>query len=119
MSDSVLRIAELQRQIEALNKEIDQRRARIRNLQAKSTDLKRRVETRKKIVYGAAYLNSLDGLSPEAREKSLARVEKKITRKADREFVGVDPMTDPAKILATAELPPTRPVKDDDLPFPT
>ena len=111
-------MTEMLARIKELEREIEQRKGRIRDLQAKSKDLKRRSETRTKIIYGHAYLKSVDELSPEAQEKSLARVEKRITRKTDREFVGVNPMTDPAKILATAELPSTRPIKDDDLPFP-
>ncbi len=72
-----------------INLQIEQTKARLQDLQAKARKNDRRDETRRKILYGAAYLSGLRDLPKEKRAASSDRVHKYIIRAKDREFLGL------------------------------
>ena len=72
-----------------INLQIEQARARLQDLQAKARKSDRRDDTRRKILYGAAYLAALQDLPEEKRAASSDRVHKYIVRAKDREFLGL------------------------------
>jgi len=72
-----------------INLQIVQAKARLQDLQAKARKSKRRDETRRKILYGAAYLAALQDLPEEKRAASSDRVLKYVRRVKDREFLGL------------------------------
>lgn len=73
-----------------LETKIEQARQRLRDLQAKAQKQKRRDDTRRKIIYGAAFQAHLQLLEPEKRKATLAWLHKRITRESDRKFLGLD-----------------------------
>ncbi|KAF0676281.1 hypothetical protein [Profundibacterium mesophilum] len=75
--------------IAKIEKEMEQRRARLKDLKAEATKQERKDDVRRKVLYGAAYLAGLETLSEDARRRSLARVEAHITRPKDRVFLGL------------------------------
>ncbi|MGY9037128.1 MAG: hypothetical protein ACKVLA_04850 [Rhodobacterales bacterium] len=77
------------KKIEALTKEIEQKNALLSDLTQKAKEESRRADTRRKIIYGAAFLAYADLLSPENAEKAFAAVRKQITNKKDRDFLGI------------------------------
>ena len=76
-------------QIADIEKKMEQHRNRLRDLKSQATKRERKEDTRRKILYGAAYLVSLDTLSEDARRRSLTRVEAQMTRPSDRQFLGL------------------------------
>ena len=72
-----------------INLQIEQAKARLQDLQAKARKNERRDDTRRKILYGAAYLAALQDLPEEKRAASSARVHKYVFRAKDREFLGL------------------------------
>ncbi len=76
-------------QIADIEKKMEQHSNRLRDLKSQATKRERKEDTRRKILYGAAYLVSLDTLSEDARRRSLTRVEAQITRLTDRQFLGL------------------------------
>lgn len=83
-----------------MDMKIEQARKRLRDLQAQSQKLKRRDDTRRKIVYGAAVLAYFEELETEQRLASMEKVIVHITREADRKFLGL-PLLDNERIAAT------------------
>ncbi|MCQ0091623.1 hypothetical protein [Roseovarius sp. M141] len=79
-----------EKKIAALTKEIEQKNALLSDLAQKVKEERRRDDTRKKIIYGAAFLAYANALSPENTEKAYAAVRKRITNKKDRQFLGLD-----------------------------
>ena len=78
-----------EQKIAALTKEIEQKNALLSGLAQKAKEENRRSETRKKIIYGSAFITYANALSPENREKAYAAVRKRITNKKDRHFMGL------------------------------
>lgn len=72
-----------------LDTQIEQARQRLRDLQAKAQKQRRKDETRKKIVYGAAVLKLLDDSKGEKADRLLKLLHERITRERDREFIGL------------------------------
>jgi hypothetical protein len=75
-----------------INQQIEQAKARLQDLQAKARKNERRDNTRRKILYGAAYLTALQDLPEEKRAASSDRVHKYVSRAKDREFLGLPPV---------------------------
>jgi hypothetical protein len=78
-----------EKKIEALAREIEQKNALLSDLNQKAKEENRRADTRRKIIYGAAFLAYANALSPENSEKAYAAVRKLITNKKDRQFLGI------------------------------
>ena len=78
--------------IEALDREIEQKKARRSDLMQKAKEQERRADTRRKIIYGGAFLALVATLPPEKQERTMAAVKKLITNKKDREFLGLPPL---------------------------
>jgi hypothetical protein len=62
---------------------------KLRRLKAQKKQLDRRDETRRKILYGAAFLALAESAEIEKRRNMLNRVEQHITRPTDRDFLGL------------------------------
>ena len=75
--------------IAAIEKKMEQQWNRLRDLKAQATKQERKDDARRKLLYGAAYLASLETLSGDARGRSLKRVQAHITRPKDRAFLGL------------------------------
>ncbi|GAB5436826.1 hypothetical protein [Falsiruegeria mediterranea] len=73
-----------------LDVKIEQTRQRLRDLQTKARKQQRRDETRRLILYGAAALALAKELESDRRDRFLIRVQSKITRPSDREFLGLE-----------------------------
>ena len=72
-----------------LETKIEHARQRLRDLHAQAQKQKRRDETRRKIIYGAALQEHLGQLEASKREATLAWLHKRITRPSDRRFLGL------------------------------
>ncbi|WP_299894328.1 hypothetical protein [uncultured Ruegeria sp.] len=72
-----------------LDQQIEQMRAKLRDLQARASKQRRRDETRKKIIYGAALQEHLGQLEVAKKEATLAWLHKRVTRVSDRRFLGL------------------------------
>lgn len=72
-----------------LDTQIFQAQARLKDLQAKARRMKRRDDTRRKILSGAAVLLLIEELEAEKRERTLAQLHSKVAREADREFLAL------------------------------
>ncbi|MEE4210704.1 MAG: hypothetical protein V2I43_15740 [Parvularcula sp.] len=81
-------------QIAEIEKKMEQHRNRLRDLKAQATKQERKDDTRRKLLYGAAYLLALDSLTEDARKRSLDRIEAHITRPKDREFLELPRLKD-------------------------
>lgn len=75
-----------------LDQQIEQARARLRDLQVKALNQKRKDETRRNIIYGAALQAHLRQLEPTKRDATLAWLHKRITRASDRSFLKLKPL---------------------------
>lgn len=73
-----------------LDTQIKHARQRLRDLQVKVQKQKRRDETRRKIIYGAAVLKLLDDSMGEKAERLQKLLQERITRDRDRKFLGFD-----------------------------
>ena len=85
-------MADYDSKIAKIEEQMRTQRERIRDLKAQATRQERKDATRRKIIYGAAYLNALERLDPEKRTRTEAAVEKHITSPRDREFLGLEPL---------------------------
>ncbi len=72
-----------------LDTQIEQARQRLRGLQAKAHKQKRRDDTRRKIIYGAAVLVLTKELEGDQADRFVKRLQAKITRPSDRDFLGL------------------------------
>ncbi len=79
----------VEKQIAALEEKIARERARLSDAKARAVAENRKRDTRRKILYGAAYLSGLETLSERQREQSLERVHAQIRNQRDREFLGL------------------------------
>lgn len=73
-----------------LDTQIEQAQQRLRDLQAKARKQKRRDDTRRLILYGAAVLALAEELEGDQPDRFLTRLHTKITRHTDREFLGLE-----------------------------
>ena len=80
--------------IKKLEDQIAQRRAKLSDLKAVEAKQNRKDEARRKIIYGAAYLQALSTLDEDLRKRSLAKIETHITRPTDRVFLNLEPLED-------------------------
>lgn len=87
----------LELQIAALEKKIARERERLSNAKARAVAENRKRDTRRKILYGAAYLSALATLPERQREQSLERVHAHIRKVRDQEFLGL-----PVRLRLTA-----------------
>jgi len=78
-----------QKKIETLTREIEQKKELLSDLAQKAKEENRRAETRKKIIYGGAFLALVATLPPERQDRTMAAVEKLITNKKDRGFLSL------------------------------
>lgn len=62
---------------------------KLRRLRAEAKRLDRRDETRRKILYGAAFLALAENVDAERRMKMMNQVDRFISRPVDREFLGL------------------------------
>lgn len=72
-----------------LDTQIEQAQQRLRDLQAKARKQKRRDDTRRLILYGAAALALVEELEGDQPDRFLTRLHAKITRPSDRDFLGL------------------------------
>ncbi|WP_106745065.1 hypothetical protein [Yoonia maritima] len=82
-----------EKKIEALAREIEQKTAVLSDLNQKAKEEKRRADTRRKIIYGAAFLAYTNDLPPEKAEKAFSGIHKHITNKKDRQFLEIGDLT--------------------------
>ncbi len=82
-------MSSIEKQIAALEEKIARERARLSDAKARAVAENRKRDTRRKILYGAAYLSGLATLSERQREQSLERVHAQIRKQRDREFLGL------------------------------
>lgn len=87
--------------LEELERKIARQEAAVRDQKARLKKLARDAETRKKILYGVAILALAQELSSDKREQLLARLHKFITRKSDREFLGLPPLPDDRRVCTS------------------
>tara|TARA_Y100000588_G_C13901058_1_gene772877 strand:+ start:85 stop:369 length:285 start_codon:yes stop_codon:yes gene_type:complete len=79
----------IEQKIAALEEKVARERARLSDAKARATQEARKRETRRKILYGAAYLSGLKTLSDRQREQSLERIHAHILKEKDRKFLGL------------------------------
>ncbi|NOD35393.1 MULTISPECIES: hypothetical protein [unclassified Ruegeria] len=72
-----------------LDQQIEHARARLRDLQARAGKQRRRNETRKKIIYGAAVLKLLEEIERDKADRLLKLLHERISRDSDRELLGL------------------------------
>ena len=83
-------MANSQKKIDALTKEIEQKKALLSDLSQKAKAERRRDDTRKKIIYGGAFLAYLGTLPTEQKTRVKSAIERKIVNKKDRQFLNID-----------------------------
>lgn len=82
-------MAKYSAEIDKLEQKMERLRARQRDLKAKESRQKRSDETRRKIIYGAAFLGAVQNLSEEKRAQSLEKLHSRIRNPKDRAFLGL------------------------------
>ena len=110
--------------------------AQLRDKRAQARKQERREHTRRLIILGAAIAALLDEMPEERRRSQLARLHDRVVRPADRAFLGLPPLPDPASKSApvAAARPAQKPARaaaetasmpggrteagDGELPFP-
>lgn len=78
------------KQLEKLEKENAQAKARVKDLGARRRKLMRKADARRKVLYGVAVLALLKDLPEAKRQATMERLHAKITKKADREFLSLE-----------------------------
>lgn len=81
--------------IAKVEQKIEQERQRLRDLRARETAQKRKDDTRKKILYGAAILSLIESLPDEKRRQTFDRVHRHVRNAKDREFLGLPTLPAP------------------------
>lgn len=84
-------MAKIDDQITQIEMKIEQQKQRLRDLKAQETKQQRKDETRRKILYGAAFLSLVKSLPEEGRDTALERIHRFISAARDREFLGLPP----------------------------
>lgn len=92
--ERAIRMSRNTMKIEKLTRKIEQKKALLSDLSQKAKPEERKDDTRRKIIYGCACLALLNSLSIEKADRTRAAVEKMITNKRDREFLGPNPISD-------------------------
>ena len=67
---------------------------KLRQLKAEAKRRDRRDDTRRKILYGAAFLALADSVNAERRRNMMDKIDPFITRPVDREFLGLPALED-------------------------
>ena len=98
--------------IAKLEQQIEQHRQRMRDAKAQAVKQARRDETRKKIIFGAAYLTALDKLPAQEAEQMRAHVHRHIGRPKDREFLGLAPLKADLRDASPKPLPKIKPAAE-------
>jgi hypothetical protein len=80
-----------QKEIDSIDLQIKQLQARKQKAKAKITTQKRKDDTRRKILVGAAILKKV-GSGEWPREKMMAMLEGELTKNGDRALFGLDPL---------------------------
>lgn len=73
-----------------IDMQLKQARQRVRDLQARVQKQKRRDETRKKIIYGAAVQKLLEDSKGDKADRLLKLLEERISRDSDRVFLALE-----------------------------
>lgn len=87
---------------------------KLRRLRTDAKRRDRRDDTRRKILYGAAFLALADSVSAERRRNMMEQIDRFILRPVDREFLGLPPS--PAPVRKTSPQTSTRALTQS-LPF--
>ncbi|WP_163848082.1 hypothetical protein [Pseudooceanicola aestuarii] len=77
------------KKIETLTREIEQKKALLSDLSQKAKEETRRAETRKKIIYGGAFLAFLETVPADKAQQIKDKINAMITNKKDREFLSL------------------------------
>ena len=91
--------------IAKIERKIEQERQRLRDLRARETAQKRKDDTRRKILYGAAILSLIEGLPEEKRRETFDRVHRHVRKARDREFLGLPKLPDPKRTSSKEACP--------------
>lgn len=75
--------------IAKIEKKIEQERQQLRDLKARETAQKRKDDTRRKILYGAAVMSLMEKQPAERKRESLERLHQHIRNEKDRAFLGL------------------------------
>ena len=75
--------------IAKIEKKIEQERQHLRDLKARETAQKRKDDTRRKILYGAAILSLMEKLPAEKKRETLEKLHQHIRTEKDRVFLGL------------------------------
>ena len=82
-------MSNLAERITKIQEKIDQEQQRLRKLKARETAQDRKDDTRRKILYGAAFLASVKDEKDERQVKSFEKVHSFIFNSKDRKFLGL------------------------------
>lgn len=113
-------------QIAAIERDVAQAQARLRDLAAQRNAKARRDNARRKIVLGSALERLLDTLGEQERRTLLGRVHDHVTRAKDRQFLGLPlrPAPDQPTLGGYGVVPEPasasiddRPIQQAELPF--
>ncbi|WP_157960693.1 hypothetical protein [Primorskyibacter marinus] len=78
-----------QKRIEALTREIEQKKALLSDLAQKAKEENRRADARRKIIYGGAFLAFLETVPSDQAPRIKGKIDAMITNKKDRDFLGL------------------------------
>lgn len=81
-------------QIARVEEKLEQQRQRLRNLKAQETKQQRKDDTRRKILYGAAFLALMNDRDEGVRLKSFEKIHQYVRNPKDRNFLGIDEQKD-------------------------
>lgn len=96
-------MAKVEQKIQDIEKKIEQKRQQVRDLKAMATRQERKDDTRRKILYGAAFLSAVKAQAADAQEKSLARLHAHIRNPKDRAFLGLPVLKDVSRGIEKAK----------------
>lgn len=85
-------MSKAQKKIDTLTREIEQKKALLSDLGQRVKEERRRNETRKKIIYGAAFLAFLETIHPDKAPHVKAKIEAMIANNKDRQFLELPPL---------------------------
>ena len=80
----------------SLEERIQQEQEKLKSLKAQLSKQQRRDETRRKIIYGAALAKLLEDNPGSKGDRLRQALEERVTRPADRRFLGLKPLRRPS-----------------------
>lgn len=83
--------------IAKIEKKIEQERQQLRDLKARETAQKRRDDTRRKILYGAAILSLMEKLPADKKRDTMEKLHQHIRNEKDRVFLGLPTLQEQKK----------------------